>query len=494
MSTPAQHNDDMFRQRLEDYREMPSDKVWAGVERALDQKKKRRFLFWIWFPGTGMAAAAAIFIPLLLNVNPGQHEAGRAVRHISPIVGLPSVTLSADNTQASSAGVHHTSDPASPARATQPNISQAHITQTPREPGTHRHGSRHVPSAQAKQTTGATAQTDDVKNTAGTNGETPQTQTPEIPPAGNMTRTPLAEITLPRVGGERIKNDFAFTPTPITAQALYVGLTHLKPVLTFGPTSRFQPFVSVQGYAGGVAYHRTSPDKTKPSPAEYANMDTVNRSKRFGFYGSAVAKAGFVFNRSLYVAVGVGYETQHFSDSYQFLIPGTGSLPTNDTTSSIGEPATDVLTNFGPVNIPLENTVGSGTSATAQKLNGKLVYQSQHLIFPVEIGYRFSRRRLGFSIVGSAAFHVPLAQSAIFYPDKGDPRTVTTNPFARFNVSVGLEPSIECFITPRISFLAGGSFRYQLLNAFRTNPGAPPYISRPYTLSGQMGLRFYLGK
>jgi len=508
MSTPAQHNDDMFRQSLENYREMPSDKVWAGVEQALDhKKKKRRFLFWIWFPGVGMAAAAALFIPLFMHGNLNPRKAEQAAHRVFTVAEVPSAgALAASHGQVPSASAYINASPSDKhSQATTqtvtgltPNTSATHVTQTKREPGNTERGSRQVNETPAKHTTAVTAHTNDTQNTATPGEKTPQTETAVIVPVENTGRIPASGIELAQVPGERLKSTFVLRDHVAAALPLSPGLSFAKTALVFGPTSRFQPVISVQGYAGGVAYHRISPDKNTPSSPQYANTDTVNRSKRFGFYGSTVVKAGFVFNRFLYVAVGVGYETQHFADRYQFQIPGGGSLPSNDTLANLPELATDVLTNFGPVTIPLYNTSGSGTASPAQKLNGRLVYQSHHLIFPLEIGYRFSRRRVGFSIVGSAAFHVPVAQSAVFYPDEGDPRTINTNPFTRFNVSVGLEPSLECFITRRMSFLVGGSFRYQLLNAFQTMPNPifqpPPYISRPYTLSGQVGLRFYLGK
>ncbi|UMY66824.1 MULTISPECIES: hypothetical protein [unclassified Flavobacterium] len=40
-----------FRERLKDLDQTPSDEVWARIEADLEKKKKRRGVFWLWWPG-----------------------------------------------------------------------------------------------------------------------------------------------------------------------------------------------------------------------------------------------------------------------------------------------------------------------------------------------------------------------------------------------------------------------------------------------------------
>ena len=51
--------DELFRDKFKAFREIPDDKVWAGIENSLDKKRKRRVIA-LWWPLGGVAALLAI--------------------------------------------------------------------------------------------------------------------------------------------------------------------------------------------------------------------------------------------------------------------------------------------------------------------------------------------------------------------------------------------------------------------------------------------------
>ena len=87
MSEPGKY-DDAFRQQMDTYREMPSGAVWAGVEAALDKKKKRRLFFWCWLAGTGVSVTALAGYLFLGNLS--QDTFGtQAARQVSVYLPAP---------------------------------------------------------------------------------------------------------------------------------------------------------------------------------------------------------------------------------------------------------------------------------------------------------------------------------------------------------------------------------------------------------------------
>ncbi len=56
--------DELFQQKFEDFKETPDEKVWTGIEAALDEKRKKRMIP-IWWSWGGIAAALLIGFILL---------------------------------------------------------------------------------------------------------------------------------------------------------------------------------------------------------------------------------------------------------------------------------------------------------------------------------------------------------------------------------------------------------------------------------------------
>lgn len=490
MSTPAPNNDDLFRQRLEDYREMPSLKVWEGVEAALDQdKKKRRFLFWLWFAGGGSSLAAALLlIPVLTGTGPSSEGSYALARqHVAPtenrVVNLQRHRL----VQQKNAEIRNT-------EIRRPNrgyvslvelvmIDSVEATQTRPE----------VLTPKNKNLSDASVATISASTLADMN-----TAAGNVPPGNASTdrteteaRTSAVPVSLPLSGIETLpvtRTEMPVVPLP--------GSFSL-PVLASRLTPRLQATLTVQGYGGGVAYRRgkkmydAGASLNEYTALKVTDTATTDR-KKFGVYAGAVIKAGLVINRHWYINVGIGYETHYFADRYRFLIPGTGpDLSPADTLGIENGFTTGFTTStpFGDALIPVENLPQGviNSPPPVLKMNGKLVYQLHQLVLPLDFGYRYGFKRFGIYVGGSAAFHVPLSQKALFYADSGPVRQVKLNPVAPFNFSLGVEPGIEYNFAKRFSLLAGGTFRYQLLNAYQSGQA-----SRPYVLAGHLGLRVSL--
>lgn len=516
MSTPAHNNDELFRQGLEDYREMPSLKVWEGVEAALDQeKKKRRFLFWLWFAGGGTSLAAILaLVPVLLSRPTQEHgTASRAQWHIAPTrqvdlviaqnhVGKPlkTSTTQTGNLTTSTVATGQVWGTSVTPRTPNPHAAHGQVAQTSGLSPASRQNTTQGQVSESRSTPSGTQKSTSENQTALWQSVTHGTHEPQngtntntvmMPETGIRTRQHGIALALQDV--EPVMTDRK--PMPLLSASVLPAMLRVAPHL--------QATLTAQGYAGGVAYSRSTQTQ-KPSDTPPAALNTVDAAdsntqrKKFGLYAGATLKAGLVINRHWYVNVGIGYETHYFADRYRFQIPGKDiELGNTDTAGNLIPPLPtgnnsynlNANTAFGDALIPFEVNTGSLTSSPQPDvdLNGKLVYQLQQLIIPIDVGYRYSYKRIGVYVGATAAFHVPLSQKAVFYADSGPVRTVQVNPLAPFNVSVGLEPGLEYNFSKRFSLLAGGTFRYQLLNAYKS--GVP---SRPYVLAGHVGLRVSL--
>ncbi|WP_019037244.1 outer membrane beta-barrel protein [Psychroflexus tropicus] len=61
---PSKPIERLFQEGLKDFQESPSSKVWEGIEKRLDQKKKKRLLPVWWLKAASVAAILAIFISI----------------------------------------------------------------------------------------------------------------------------------------------------------------------------------------------------------------------------------------------------------------------------------------------------------------------------------------------------------------------------------------------------------------------------------------------
>jgi len=57
--------DQLFKEQLKDFKEVPDDKVWTAIEASLDKKKRKRRVFPIWWKLGGVAAALALLFYIL---------------------------------------------------------------------------------------------------------------------------------------------------------------------------------------------------------------------------------------------------------------------------------------------------------------------------------------------------------------------------------------------------------------------------------------------
>jgi hypothetical protein len=70
--------DQLFREKLEDFTDVPTEKVWKSIEASLDMKKKNRKVIPIWWKLGGIAAALAIGL-FLINPFKGDVEANPTI-------------------------------------------------------------------------------------------------------------------------------------------------------------------------------------------------------------------------------------------------------------------------------------------------------------------------------------------------------------------------------------------------------------------------------
>lgn len=477
MSTTENHNDDLFRNRLESYREMPSDKVWAGIENALDKdKKKRKFIIWWWTGGIGISTAALVAAVFLFTYIPSNTSA-LTVQH-----------------KAKNKPVKASEIPQSDAQTT--SVTSARVTTNATEQSV----TKRVDKKQNRQTVSASFQPSQnlsAKTTADGSRTKTTVETNATIPSNLFLDTKEETVLAASSNNEQrgnarsestVRTNEELTPVlfPISFSSEYkpVERTYQPAPFNVIPVApKITPYISVQGYSGAVGYRRKSqPTNGSNVPTNSLDQgDTSTPAKQFGLYAATSIKAGILLNNKLYVSVGIGYETQRFSGNQSFVIPSlNSSIPPNGTEENI-----PTNTSFGVVNYPLQT---SDLLSASQTLNGRLVYQNHHLFFPIDIGYRFQHKNISVNLGAVAAFHVPLSQSAVFYSNQGDVRTLKLNKAVPLNFSIGFEPTFEYRFAKVASIMAGGTFRYSLLNAYQSKTT----VSHPYVLAGNLGFRFYL--
>lgn len=478
MSNKAQHNDDLFRHQMEDYREMPSDRVWAGVQEALNQnKKKRRFAFWLWTSGFGFAAMVLIaaFIALPVNESRNIFETDNTTPSSTTTVD-ESRNITKQSTTIADEKTNNVTSSSPSVETKQPIVNNSSVSQNVNDKKvSNKSNNSNINNTENRV----------VKNNVNGNSSNKQIGIVVLNEPLHAT-IETKPATVSPIGAYTVHTRYnAFDEISI-AKSQKLSSTFVEEINPNNidrrrfPATNFTLDLGVYGYTGAVAYQRKT--LQSDSTNNMTGGDTDDNKNRFGLYAGTAIKAQFVYKRNLYFNVGIGYETQHFASRQQFQIPanfvGTGS------TQDI-YPNSFVNTSFGNVALPL---VAEDAMVSAQTLEGKLVYQNHHLFVPMDIGYRLGYRRFSFNIGASAAFHIPISQSAYFYPDNGERRVINVNKTAPFNFSVGLEPSLEYRFYRNFSLVAGGTFRYHVLNAYQSNAT----IARPYVLSAHLGIRFRL--
>jgi|GEM_PF-5468626 len=464
MSNRVNHSDDLFRQRMEDFREMPPDQVWAGVADALAQrKKKRRLIIWFWSGGLGFAAsvimASLLFNPVhqtqKLHIADSEQQNITAAGHNLKTTEESLAQGSGQKTNTTESGVPSVVKPYT--NSVNKNVhNDFNITETSSNPTLPQKNRISIPS--------------NVKITDGNEIARNQNHHNRQAVENNMLYPihiePTPNIYLPTEGMKLVTYPAEKYESPTTTVVCTSG------------TPRFRATISVYGYGGGIAYQR-NPSSTFTSEPNTIVNTSENKNKRFGLYAATAIKAGFIHRTGIYMNLGVGYETQRFSSREQFQSPGITNTPS--TVDGLQNSYTN--TSFGLVSLPFDI---EETQMTPQSLDGKLIYQSHYLFLPVDLGYSFTFKRFGIDLGTSATFHLPVSQKAIFYPDQGKARVLKTNIPAAFNFSLGFEPSVSYHIFRGFSIMAGGTFRYHLLDTYKDESN----VSRPYVLAGNLGLKY----
>lgn len=519
MSTPAYDNDDRFRQRLENHREMPADAVWDGIAAALDKKKrKQRVLFWLRSAGLGLSAAAVLLPAILLTGQPSVEEGGFALR-----------ALQHDKHSTAASGFRSMSGRPSLATADQRNgqnsgtvsAAAAFSEQLPNDVSSPSQKTKTSPLSVSRNTGDKTVLPSDRSAVANGNSNKNGHAQPEKN-AGNgtgsgNTSAPVVVVkkdkvsetvpTLPagtenvpdrtvRVQTLSVISPEVYGTQPLPAARRTEIITHVPPV---GAVASLEPIrqlprifeysLSLQGNLGGVAYDRMTPGQSAPPPPDdpSANSSDVVKSssrEQEGLYWGTTFKAMFVFKRHLYLQGGLGYESFAFNDPYRFTLGGISSGEPPG--SAISEANTK--TAYGEVLVPVSSLQEESTQDGPGILSGKLRYRMQQLYFPIEIGYRYQYKKFGFSVGGGPGFHVPLGQQAVFVTEAGNRRDVDLRRLSRFNVSLGLETGVEYRPVHKLTLFTGLNLRYQMLNIYPDSPE----ITRPYSVSLYLGLRMNL--
>jgi hypothetical protein len=483
MSNRVSHNDDLFRQKMDDFREMPSDNVWAGVADALDQKKKkRRFVIWFWIGGLGFSASviAALFFLNPMNETEQLNANNRSRKEIEK-----------NATSRENPSNHHADKNVSTANRNNILENKKEIVSSKSETNTDLNITKSTPKQ--KNNSAAGAEKIGKNQTSNIRPITPNNDVNTFRPAGTppIISNQTNSIDNPSTSQQpnEVHSNIATTSTYIKNLDFYpsidlIGIydTSIKPmnVTLIGKNLdiHFRATIGVYGYGGGIAYQR-NPSNTFTSEPNTITNPSENKNKRFGLYAATAIKAGFIHRTGIYMNLGIGYETQKFTGREQFQSPGITNTPS--TVDGLQNSYTN--TSFGLVSLPFDI---EETQMTPQLLDGKLIYQSHHLFFPIDLGYSFQFKRFGVDLGTSAAFHVPISQKAIFYPEQGKARELKTNIQAAFNFSLGFEPSISYNIVRGFSIMAGGTFRYHLLNTYKDESN----VSRPYVLAGNLGLKY----
>ncbi|MGQ3132333.1 MAG: hypothetical protein ACT6RE_10085 [Flavobacteriales bacterium] len=513
MNDSTKYNDEQLRRQLENYAEMPSERVWSGVAHALDQKKKkRRLLFWflllggiacgstVWFLGSNgysgagqTAAQNDLHTGVTPAANPAEptqetgaassagNDAAPTAETASPATGNTAATGS------TSAASRESSNPqfeTTTAAANSAGTKPAHThTGTP-APETASHPYNGAAASQAATNAG-TGESGQVQVNSGFAPLTPGTESSAITATRLNAAVPQRSLTsaLPAQKSVRplhLAGNGAFM---LPASTLKPSLleNNLREGAFFRPAIRpvypkIAPFISLEASAGSVWYNRRAVSDPQNGLAE-KNM----QSRTSGLYAAGIFKGGFFFGRHGIFSAGMGYEYYGFSNPYALTYSGSPNVGTGAAPETIDAGSYE---SFGDINIPLPVIDYNGIQKT---LNGRLHMQTHNLFFPLDLGARYNFRNFSLGITAGPAFHVLLRQNVYFRNEDGTQLPVDISQPASFNISLGVEPVLAYRIRSWSLFASGG-FRYHLLSAVKD----PSVRSYPYRANGQLGLRYHL--
>lgn len=115
--------DQLFREKLEDFTDVPTEKVWKSIEASLNMKKKNRKVIPIWWKLGGIAAALAIGLflinpfdgdveanPTITNTENSDNKEDKTLDHIIVDDATQVTGIDASNTNSESSGTNQSSD------------------------------------------------------------------------------------------------------------------------------------------------------------------------------------------------------------------------------------------------------------------------------------------------------------------------------------------------------------------------------------------------
>jgi len=498
MNDSTKYNDEQLRRQLEGYTEMPSDKVWSGVAKALEQKKKkRRLLFWFLLLG-GIACGSALWFRgdttrpgrEQTAQQTGKNAAGRsATLHTAP-AGKKTADQTAGAVPATENERAHTSGStavsATPVKGS--GSAQAGTTQVRTDPA---RGRESTSPSDAPGEIGLTRDGSLYTNTDALPGIAESTVATAAPRRNTPTPGTPYGTTAQRNALTSVQHTYTLRPLSIPGKGaftLYTGTpgpalreNNLREGAYFRPAIRpvypkIDPFISLEASAGSVWYDRRSVSGPQNGLAEKSMQ-----SRTSGLYAAGIFKGGFFFGRHGIFSAGMGYEYYGFSNPYALTYSGTPNIGTGSAPENISAGSYE---SFGDVSIPLPVTSYSGPQKT---FNGRLHMQTHNLFFPLDLGVRYNFRNFSLGLTAGPAFHALLRQNVYFRNEDGTKLPVDISKPASFNISLGVEPVLAYRIRNWGLFASGG-FRYHLLSAVED----PSVRSYPYRANGQLGLRYHL--
>lgn len=495
MNDSTKYNDGQLRRQLENYTEMPSDKVWSGVTAALNQKKKKRRLL-LWLLLGGIACSSTVW---LLADAPGSGARPTAQKNEKQTAAQPAVPQTKAATSAEAAQQEGKAIAASAAEQNDTH-SSGHAGIIAPVPGKSKNSTQNTAGQNASpahknvmQALAAKTRKKDeslhadgglhpLSNAGNTSAAT---VIPRINPA-----IPAPASRQPVVSAIAASNSLRpLSLTPSQALSLRNGIP--QPALQKNifrdstawhrtipaVSAKITPFISLEASAGSVWYKR---DQVPANDISSGNAQT----RKSGIYAAALLRGGFRFRRYAFFSLGVGYESFRFSNPYALTytsVPGTGSGNLNQGLNTSSFEA------YGDVNIPLPISSYNGS----QTINGRLRMNTHNLFIPLDLGFSFPvLRNLQLGISGGPALHFLLKQEVYFLSEDGSKKPVSISEPSRVNVSLGIEPSLSYQIHRNLCIFTSGAFRYHMLSAVKD----PSIRSMPYRASGQLGVRMYLNR
>ena len=498
MNDSTKYNDEQLRRQLENYAEMPSDKVWSGVTAALEQKKKkRRLLFWIlllggiasgstvWFFAGSTYSGAVLTAQQNQEPKPAQPAAPQSkpatAAGKNPQTNTANTALAAEKSNihsySNSVTTAGTSAPVSGkgTKHTQNNAGRApeNIAQTPAGNTGKKDGSQHtntgLPQLSDNGNTSAAAHTPGRSSATGKGIPESSSRQASVS-AGTVADTPHPLSLTPR-GKLSLSNGI---PQPALLKNRFRDSTTLYKTIP-AVSVKIAPFISLEASAGSVWYKR---NQVPANDISSGNAQT----RKSGIYAAALLRGGFSFRGYAFFSLGVGYESFRFSNPYALTytsVPGAGSGNLNQ---DLNTPSFEA---YGDVNIPLPISSYNGS----QTINGRLRMNTHNIFIPLDMGFSFPvLHNLHLGISGGPALHFLLKQEVYFLSEDGSKKPVSISEPSRVNVSLGIEPSLSYHIHGGLSIFASGAFRYHMLSAVKD----PSIRSMPYRASGQLGVRLYL--